>query len=406
MKNFVLCTSYFVLCAVAHATAHAPYLTRVLDYAPAPGQFVNQIPACNPGDPYGKVLARAAEAICGTTETIEGELPDGTVVTETVITYCPGTISLGGYGGSVTVAFDHPVVNVPGEYDFEIYGNAIVADGSTTGGSAEPGIVLVSIDANGNGLPDDEWFELAGSEYDNESTQHDFTITYFKPSADHVAVPGSRPFDDTQYIRWESNDDNPKKRSGYVQKLEYHKQDYWPLWLDDDVQTLTFSGARLRGNVKPVNGMVELQFFDWGYVDNKPSRDQASEGDEVNPGIYSDGFDINWAVNSKGQQVYLPWVDFIKVYNAMNQTVASLGETSTEVRGGRDFHPDAPLDWLKGDLNGDHKIDVGDVNAVLDICLGNPGVTALADVNHDGTVDVGDVNALLETIINGGSQTP
>ena len=385
--------------ALAAAADVAPYLTRVLDYSPAPGQFVNQIPLCNPGDPYGKVLARTHEAICGSTEIVEGELPSGAVVTDTIITYCPGTISLGGYGGSVTVAFDHPVANVEGAYDFEIYGNAIVADGSTTGGSAEPGIVMVSIDANGNGLPDDQWFELAGSEYANDATQHDFTITYFKPGDDHVAKPGGRPYDDTEYIRWESNDDNAAKRSGYITKLEYHKQDYWPLWLDDT--ELTFTGERLRGNVKPVNGMIELQFFDWGYVDNKPSRDQASEGDDDNPGIYSDGFDISWAVNSNGKPVYLPWVDFIRVYNAMNQQVATLGETSTEVRGGRDFHPDAVIDWRKGDVNGDHTVDVGDVNSVLEMCLGEPGVLAIADVNHDGTIDVGDVNALLQMIMDG-----
>ena len=29
------------------------------------------------------------------------------------------------------------------------------------GGSAEPGIVFVSKDVNGNGEPDDEWYELA-----------------------------------------------------------------------------------------------------------------------------------------------------------------------------------------------------------------------------------------------------
>ena len=33
-------------------------------------------------------------------------------------------ISLGGYGGYVTFAFDHTVVNVPGEADFRIWGNS------------------------------------------------------------------------------------------------------------------------------------------------------------------------------------------------------------------------------------------------------------------------------------------
>ena len=39
-----------------------------------------------------------------------------------------------------------------------------------SGGSSEPGIVLVSKDTNGNGLADDEWYELAGSEYNSPAT--------------------------------------------------------------------------------------------------------------------------------------------------------------------------------------------------------------------------------------------
>ncbi len=57
-------------------------------------------------------------------------------------------ISLGAYGGYITVGFDHTVPNIPGEYDLKIYGNASYdAFGTLTGtlgGSSEPGIVLVS----------------------------------------------------------------------------------------------------------------------------------------------------------------------------------------------------------------------------------------------------------------------
>ena len=45
-------------------------------------------------------------------------------------------------------------INVPGEYDFKIYGNAYYDTFGTLtgklGGSSEPGIVLVSKDVNGN----------------------------------------------------------------------------------------------------------------------------------------------------------------------------------------------------------------------------------------------------------------
>ena len=51
------------------------------------------------------------------------------------------------------------------------------------GESAEPGIVLVSKDTNGNGLEDDEWYELAGSEYNSPATTKNYTITYYRPSS-------------------------------------------------------------------------------------------------------------------------------------------------------------------------------------------------------------------------------
>ena len=71
-------------------------------------------------------------------------------------------VSLGGWGGYITFGFDHPVENKDG-YDLQILGNAFYMSGSTEYGSSEPGIVLVSRDENGNGLPDDKWFELKGS---------------------------------------------------------------------------------------------------------------------------------------------------------------------------------------------------------------------------------------------------
>lgn len=94
--------------------------------------------------------------------------------------------TLGGFGGNITVGFDHTIPNVPGEYDFKIYGNAYYDMYGTLldkpGGNSEPGIVLVSKDTNGNGLPDDEWYELAGSEYNSPATIRNYEITYYRPT--------------------------------------------------------------------------------------------------------------------------------------------------------------------------------------------------------------------------------
>lgn len=49
------------------------------------------------------------------------------------------------------------------------------------------------------------------------------------------------------------------------------------------------------------------------------------------------------------------------------------------------------------DLNGDNKVDVGDVNTVLTAIL-NGNHSATYDINGDGNVNVGDVNAVLDVI--------
>jgi hypothetical protein len=77
------------------------------------------------------------------------------------------------------VGFDHPIVNVPGEYDFKALGNAFT-------NSSEPGIVMVCQDLNKNGQPDadEPWYELAGSEYNHSQTVHNYEITYYRPEPD------------------------------------------------------------------------------------------------------------------------------------------------------------------------------------------------------------------------------
>ena len=67
------------------------------------------------------------------------------------------------------------------QYDFSIQGNAF-------DGSSEPGIVWVMQDINGNGLPDDEWYELKGSEAGKDETIRNFKVTYYRPEGKKMDV--------------------------------------------------------------------------------------------------------------------------------------------------------------------------------------------------------------------------
>lgn len=302
----------FLIRVLHEEIEYSPYISRVYEYCPAPGQFINEMPQYEPGDTYSDILKKAEESISGTNDIM---------------------ISLGGYGGYVTFGFDHTVMNVPGEYDFRIWGNAFyeLSDPGAKGGSAEPGIVMVSLDANCNGLPDDEWYELAGSEYYSSDTRHDYSITYHRPEKDKTEEPDESGFlTDTTYIPWEDSEG----KWGYIAKNSFHSQDYYPLWETRD--ELRFEGTLLSPNAKDLSGMgtyYVLYSYAWGYVDNHPND-------------YADlnSFDIGWAVDKNGNRVNLPGVDFVRVYTGVNQYCGWLGETSTEIARARDLHISTPED--------------------------------------------------------------
>ncbi|MDE6135592.1 MAG: cell surface protein [Muribaculaceae bacterium] len=282
---------------------YSPYIATVLEYCPAPGQLVNEMPQYSPGDTYEDMCKKAQDCISGT----NGEL-----------------ITLGGFGGYVTFGFDHTVMNLPGA-DFRIWGNAFygATDSDRKGGSAEPGIVMVSFDANCNGIPDDQWFELAGSEHANPATRRNYSITYSRPSDGHEAVRDGF-LTDIHYIPWTDSDG----ASGFIAKNSFHEQDYFPAWVDGN--TISFTGTLLPPNGVDISGTGSnyiLYSYDWGYADNHPN-----DCADLN------SFDISWAVDADGNRADLPGVDFIRVYTALNQYCGWLGESSTEISRAQDLH--------------------------------------------------------------------
>ena len=395
--------SLLILVTAMAMWANHPWLTRVYEYRPAPGQFINTMPIARVGEPVDSVLARCRAAICGYIDTVTTTF-HGQTITRIDTIWAESMISLGGYGGYVIVGFDHPVVNMH-TYDFEIQGNAFVSDRESNGGSSEPGIIMVGVDMDGDGVPSDgdRWYELAGSEYNHPKTQHNYEITYYRPNENKQRTPSRvDPFlNDTTYIRWTSNDVNPDSTSGYMSRNTYHNQPYWPLWLQDD-ETLTFSGSKLRCNAVDLGGnegksYYVQYFFDWGYVDNLPNYSQLTPDALHNP-----GFKIDWAVDEQGNHVNLTHIDFIKVYNAMNQYCGWTGETSTEVAAGIDYHPDAELPQFQvGDVNGDGEVNIADVNCLIKVIQGqeNPDIyEGRAYVNDDNEVNIADVNAVIGII--------
>lgn len=248
----------------------------VLDYRPAPGQFVNLLPLFEEGDDATDMARKCSESL-------NAHQP----------------VTLGGFGGSLTFRFEQPVTNHDGP-DFLVFGNAIV-------GNSEPGIVLVSADLNGNGLADDPWYELAGSA-DTDSigkSLYGYEVTY-----------EASPMTD---IVWHDN----RGMSGKIVRNAFHTQEYFPQWL---TSPLVCRGTRLPDNAQCVDGMGTqwlLGAFRYGYADNLPGSDETACG-----------FDLSWAVDPITRQaVAIQRADFIRVHTALNQSCGWLGESSTEISG-------------------------------------------------------------------------
>ena len=278
---------------------------RVFDYTPAPGQFINETKTGGFDGTQTTPEAAIAYAEARMSETDANGNPN------------PIWVSLGGFGGYIIVGFDHSIAN-SGDYDIGILGNSF-------SGSSEPGIVWVMQDENGNGEPDDTWYELAGSETGKASTIQNYAVTYYRPSG--AGMP----------VQWTDNLGN----SGEVDYLkQFHRQDYYyPLWIEEDSYTLSGTCLEPRNYDASGNGSYWVNAeYDWGYVDNFSPVDRIGEGDNRNAVANINYFKIENAIDCDGEPIDLKYVDFVKVQCAVNAKSGWLGELSTEVFGFFDYN--------------------------------------------------------------------
>ncbi len=249
----------------------AAQMNHVYEFIPAPGQFID----------YQE----------GTT--MEGVLDN--------LNASNSVAYIGAYGGYFIVGFDHSVDNSDGA-DLYIKGNAF-------SGWSEPGIVWVMQDENGDGLPNDTWYELAGSEAGSSDTKKGYAITYYKPDQAQ------------QDVLWSDNMGNISS----VDYNGYHNQDYYfPMFIAEDAYTLT--GTRL-GSTMAIGDLETSVGYDWGYVDN------------YGPGAPDNAlFEIDNAIQADGSSIELKYIDFVKVHTAMIGKGAAVGEISCEAGSPYDYH--------------------------------------------------------------------
>ena len=263
----------------------------VHEYMPAPGQFINETK----------------------TGGFDGTQTTMTKANEYALSRIQNNywVSLGGFGGYIVLGFDHSIFNTGG-YDFVVKGNSFK-------NSSEPGIVYVMKDSNGDGLPNDTWYELAGSDTYAATTIRDYEVTYYRPT--EIGAP----------VKWTDS----KGESGEIDYLKaYHTQDYYyPLWVQEDSYTLKGTCLEPRNYDQSGKGSYwVLPSYDWGYADNYSPTDRVDKNSKDNK------FMISNAIDENGNKVVLPFIDFIKVQTGINSKSGWLGEVSTEILGAYDLN--------------------------------------------------------------------
>jgi len=283
----------------APAAVDSTYATKMIECLPAPGQFVGSLTVPN-------------KSFC------VGE--DG------------GMVSLGGFGGYIVLEFAKPIVNDPHNpygVDFTICGNSFIAN--LYGVWTEPGAVMVMKDENHNGLPDDTWYELAGSDYYLSTTKHNATMTYYNP---HYLKRHTIP--------WKLNDGT----TGAMRTNQFHQQSYFPgdYAFNCGRDSISYTGTIIRGcaDLSTPSYIENYRAQLFGYCDAKGAiRDEVHNPYTTTMAKGGDGFDLDWAVDKDGNYVQLDTVQWVKVYTALNQDCGWLGEISTEVQWAQRVTPDS-----------------------------------------------------------------
>lgn len=293
-------TLYTEMTVSEPATPYSAKIAKVYGFWPAPGGLVQ--------DYFEKI--NAATTYEQANKEIESKLASGQ------------TVYLGDFGGYIVFGFDHTIINKPGLRDFRI--TSITGKGNNT----RPGVVMVSYDANGNGEADDEWYEIAGSEYNHVQTERGIDITYYRQTED---LDNFEPSDD--YMKWTMSNGE----SGYLKKrMLSNCHPYYPIWYKGEKEDqVTFKNlTKLRSTIV-MNGMFPDQSsdanykpFEYGYACN------VANSNEIGTSI-----DIAWAVDAEGKYVNLSGIDFVKVYTGtFKERGLMYWEASTDISNAYDLH--------------------------------------------------------------------
>jgi hypothetical protein len=222
-----------------------------------------------------------------------------------ILHHAPGQYAIGGngYGWSMGSFGGYEVWRVEHKSSYIIKGNGFA-------GWAEPGVIWLQEDRNGNGVPDEMWYELTGSgDYYPEKRQRvnrRHAITYINDYGLEASGDNSRKY-------WVDS----RGRAG-LWSSDWHNT--WP-------ERITFTGT-LLGNASSIvpdgSGLGDC----WGYVDIYGPAAGHGPPDDLHPNYE---FPIHRAIRSDGSSITLSNVSFIKVHTGELCKTDVFGDKSTEI---------------------------------------------------------------------------
>lgn len=360
--------------------AQSDFASRVVSYNPAPGQLVNNPLFNNPASALGPPRGGGTFA------------PDNSKL-----------VSLGGFGGSITLAFDRPVVDNPLNplgLDAIVFGNAFWVGGNPNRRSAEVAVIEICRDVNANGLADDPWYLIPGSHVSSPASQ--FYVQTWDDDIDGQTYPPSS-------AAWV-----PAGRAGVWTTSGFRLPDV----------PFTIGNGGVLVNPNGADATVEGT---WGYPDSSPvlvlgdidadnivddtlllaeefytiPDDPLAVG--IGPGFATagglggggDSFDIAWAIDPvSNAPANLIAFDFIRITTGVLRMGQPLGEMSAEIGGVADVRPvivQLPADW-----NHDGVVNSQDLFDFLVSFF-----TGEADFNRDGVTNSQDFFDYLAAFFGG-----
>jgi hypothetical protein len=217
--------------------------------------------------------------------------------------FAPGQFTTGGngYGWSLGAAGGYEVWAVEPQSSYNIEGNPF-------GVWQEAGVVWMQEDNNGNGLPDEIWYELRGGDDDDSSWKNYVTRRYAIMYIKGDGTNSQHGIPENNYNRaayWVDN----RGRSGLMDNSSFPSS----VWgVDGSWVTYTCTLLRDNGNITG------------GYSNLAPMYGYADANDWI--------FYVNRAMGVDGASVTLTAVKFIKVQTGVLRYGGLYGDVSTEIQ--------------------------------------------------------------------------